>query len=296
MSHSKFCGVLLAHVVACLIFAMRLSAQEPSLFDELTGGGVKLTEDVIVALPLPTLRDGLQAADRAAAARTVTGKQDWDQFARNSVMAPVTIEIESLLDRQGNRVGHKIHSAFLIYTNMSKIRDQDFMQQAFARPSGSDEAQSIVTQEIPDAELHQLGLGDAVSENTSYAFLELPLLNKVIVRGVMRIEKRDHPGVCEFFWKLDTRFNAVEKYASQWTELQRNTVGRLEVGASHAYQGCAGFMGVYELDAAQNQLLVESRMILHEPSEWFAGSNFLRSKLPLSMQENARSFRRKLAK
>jgi hypothetical protein len=35
-------------------------------------------------------------------------------------------------------------------------------------------------------------------------------------------------------------------------------------------------------------------MLMHEPTQWFSGSNFIRSKLPLAIQEGARSFRRSL--
>jgi len=41
-------------------------------------------------------------------------------------------------------------------------------------------------------------------------------------------------------------------------------------------------------------LLIESRMVLHELPEWFSASNFVRSKLPLAIQEGARNLRRRL--
>ena len=43
-------------------------------------------------------------------------------------------------------------------------------------------------------------------------------------------------------------------------------------------------------------MLCEAHVVFHEPTDWFRGSNFLRSKTPLMVKENVDKLRRKLAR
>lgn len=291
--------VLLAAICASGTVRDCVAADTQDLLQTLLTQGIRLTDDVTAPVAAPTLTPSMTPDQRTAALQELAGKQEWSRFAKNSVTAPVTIDIESIEDSRGERVGHDIQNAFIVYASLEQLSDADFMEQMFGRPaatSQTDGSQAAVARELTDEELQQLGVMPDKEQGEAYAYLELPLLNRVIVRGVIHIQRRERPGAYEFAWQLEPAFADSEQFAGRWTELERNAVGRLVEGESHPYQGCGGFMGVYQLDEQQGQLLIESRMILHEPPEWFAGSNFLRSKLPLSMQENARSFRRKLAK
>lgn len=275
--------------------AVRATAQDGKLFTELTEQGLRFTDDDQIKLPFPTLWLNLTDSARDEALHKLAGKQEWHRFAKDSPMAPITIDIETINSQNGERLGLNVHNAFIVYAAMERLRDQKAMEQVFGRPSQSDNAKGVVTEELPPEELRKLGFIEQAESKATFAYLELPLLNQIIVRGVICVEKRERAGVVEFFWRLDPSFNAVEKYASRWTKLERNSVGKLLEGESYAYYGCGGYMGVYELDPKSNRLLIESRLLIHEPMEWFAGSNFLRSKLPPMIQENARNFRRKLA-
>ena len=268
---------------------------EGKLFAELTERGLPFSANDLIRLPLPTLLPSLTEAARAEALQKLAGKHEWSRFSRDSVMAPITIEIETVNSSQGERLGMTVHNAFIAHASMERLRDKEAMEQIFGRPNDAAESNSVVTAELTPEELRKLGFTEQADSAATYAYLELPLLNQIIVRGVVCIEKRERAGAVEFFWRLDPAFNSVEKYASRWTKLERNSVGKLLEGESFPYTGCGGFMGVYELDPAIKQLLVESRLLLREPKEWFSGSNFLRSKLPPMMQENARNFRRKMA-
>ncbi len=273
-------------------------SQDSALFTELTEIGLEFTSVDHVKLPHPTLGPELPSAAREEALHKLSGKQDWSRFVRESVMAPISIDIDAINSIQGERLGLSVHNAFIVHTNLDRLRDTGAMKEIFGRPDNSgnsDDSAGIVTQEITQDELRSLGFISQAESSATFAYLELPLLNQVIVRGVVRIERRERAGAVEFFWRLDPSFNSIEKYANRWTKLERNVVGKLLEGESFSYSGCGGFVGVYEISPESQQLLVESRLLLREPQEWFAGSNFLRSKLPPLMQENARNFRRKLA-
>lgn len=282
--------------------AASLHAQEQTLFAELYEVGLDFTQHQRFTLAPPTLRADMSPAARSKAVENLAGKQGWERFARDSVNAPVVVDISSVDDPDGNRLGLRVHSAFVVYTQMATLRDSQLMEQFFGSvPStlendvGSDsDARRVVMQELSAEELIQLGFVEQADSAAAFAYIELPLLNKVLLEGIIRVERRERPGAVEFAWRLDPSFNSLEKYACRWTRLERNAVGRLVEGEAYPYTGCGGWIGAYEIGDSSEQLLIESRMLLQEPSEWFAGSHFLRSKLPLMLQENARSFRRKL--
>jgi hypothetical protein len=294
----------------CLILGLwesgaPLLGQEADLGSELTTRGLELSSDLRIPLPGPTLKPEMDGAARQAAVRALAGKLDWERFTRDSLSAPIMINIELLVDRNGQRLGLAVHNAFMAHAELGKLRDTQAMQQIFGQPESArgDQVQ-VVIKELPKQDLRERGFVSQADSPATFAYLELPLLNKVIVAGVMRIEKREREGAVEFYWRLDPTFNQHAPYASRWIQLERNSVGGLIRGDSFPYSGCAGFTGVYEVndlsfpttqDAdSAGKLLIESRLLLREPQEWFAGSNFLRSKLPSAMQENARSFRRTL--
>ena len=295
--------------VRCLCMAVAvgpLCAQEASLFGELTQRGLAFGDEQRVRLSPPTLSPDMSASERAEVLHKLAGRLGWERFSRDAVTAPVVVDIDTIDGPAGARLGLRVHNAFVAYTALDTLGDRELMEEIFGAPpvnpapekskaAAASEVGRVVMQEIPQADLERLGFDEQAHSAASFAYIELPLLNKVLLRGVMRIEKRQREGAIEFAWRLDPSLNSVERYASRWTRLERDAVGKLIEGASLPYSGCGGWMGVYEIDAASEQLLVESQMLLHEPTEWFAGSNFLRSKLPLTLQENARSFRRKIA-
>ncbi|MCA9180196.1 MAG: hypothetical protein KDA51_02055 [Planctomycetales bacterium] len=296
----------------CLVVALATSslhAQQLDLFSELTQRGLEFTDQQRVTISPATLRPGMTDSERTEALAKLIGKQKWDRFARDSVRAPVVVDIDTIDDPSGERLGMRVHSAFVVYTTLEMLRDRDLMEETFGpapidstrRDTESDRALEndevrVVMRELPTVELARLGFTRQVQGDASFAYVELPLLNKVLVRGVIRIEKREREGAVELAWRLDPSFNSDEELASRWTRLERDAVGKLVEGDSFPYTGCGGWMGVYEINPEKKQLLVESQLLLREPKDWFAGSNFLRSKLPPALQENAQTFRRKLAK
>ncbi len=274
-------------------------AQAADLFTELTGPGLVFTGangvPQPVHLPASTLSADMSDAQRTPALERLAGKLEWNRFVRDAVTAPVMVDIEAIDAGDGERLGLLVHNAFVAHATLDTLHDSELMQQLFGRPSSNQESAGVVTEELSSEELSRLGFAEPAASSDSFAYLELPLLNQVIVRGVIRIQKRQRAGAIEFAWRLDERFNSVEKYASRWTKLERNEVGKLFEGESFPYAGFGGWLGAYQLQVDEpSPLLIESQMLLREPTEWFAGSNFLRSKLPLSLQENARTFRRKL--
>jgi hypothetical protein len=284
-----------------------------SLFQLLNEEGIRLTESEVRPLQSPTFSPALSADEQLQKLGELAGSYGWEKFSRDSVVAPIKIDLDYILDEHGDRIGHDVHAAFIAHAPFEQLRDEDLMRQIFGKPIQDSDANESEPQpgdaarDVPIEELSRLGIELPDSENERYATMHLPLLNKITVRGTLRIAKREGDNWLQLYWYLDPRFAASEKYANTWTKILRNDVGMPIESEPHPYAGCGGYVCVAKIapssaealkpDASRTDpLLVESRMIMLEPSDWFAGSNALRSKLPLMLQENARDFRRHFAK
>jgi hypothetical protein len=255
-------------------------------------------------VPPPALQPQQTPAEQKAVLEKIAGKQGWEKFARDSIYAPVTIDIKYIHDADGTRIGHNIHTAFIAYAPLATLRDEELMKEIFGSSVEEKQTELVDTNQelegtfdapVVAAEvLQSLGIPSDLANSEQYRTVELPLLNQVKVRGTVRIEKREGPNWVQVLWLVDPRFSELEGYGGTWTKVERTDLGEAVATEPRPYSGCGGYLAITEVDPERQQLLIESRMILHEPVEWFAGSNFLRAKLPPALQENARSFRRRL--
>jgi hypothetical protein len=126
--------------------------------------------------------------------------------------------------------------------------------------------------------------------------VDVPILNRVHLRGVgMALrERRDTSIIAALL--LDDRLHDDKEFPNTWSPLERDAQGKLSVGSAHPYSGLGGYMKITSLSEPAGALFIECHIAFDEPEAWFNGKNFLRSKLPLVVQDNVRTFRRKLAK
>lgn len=260
-----------------------------------------------VALNPPVLSTiGEGSAQQLAETRVteLAGNFGLSRFTRNNLNAPVRIQIDEVSEADGNRQGYAIHSAYVLYAELSKLKDKTLMESIFgAERDSSDEGG--VMRELSDAELQSLDL-KASGGDRNFLWLEMPLLNKVVVRGLVEVEKAESETGFLLAWRLvDTASPEFGQFAdigrteggsfeSTWAKVSTNDLGAKVEGTPQAYSGLGGYVSLKATGLEENQMLVESRMVMHEPEDWFSGSRYLRSKLPLSIQSSAKSLRRKL--
>lgn len=242
-------------------------------------------------------------AERQAKLAELSGRIDVKQFTRQSIQAPVMIHISPVKDQQGSRLAHRLHSAFVAYAPLEKLRDDQLLKQVFGgaieEASNQADADKLADadknqpKEIPADVLEQLAV-EMPGESERFQFVSFPILNEVEVQGTLHVRRTEGADWIQLDWLLDPRFEAAGEYANRWSKEARDELGQAVRTAPLPYAGMGGRLMVSVIDAEINQLLFESRMILHEPEDWFTGDNFLRAKLPLAIQENARIFRREL--
>ncbi len=282
-----------ASVLMMLVACLPAIGEEASLFEQMTTNGIGPIQSQNIVLPMPLLSGLDDHAGRLEAAEPLAKRIGWERFAKDSVFAPVAIDIDAVKDSEGKRIAHSIHCAFVVHAQLDELSDQELLKSILV--SGEDEERSDSDAEEKGSELSPEVLAEnniaAPQEGESYGQVTFPLFNRIEVSGVIRAQRIENEMSIGVAWQFDDRF--TDRHASVWRKLTKNNLGHIVVGDGVPYTGCGGYMMVQEI--SPGLLLVESRMVMHEPQEWFNGSQFLRSKLPPGLQENARSFRRKLA-
>lgn len=260
------------------------------VYDQLLEKGVGPIGESFFKIAAPSIA-GKPDEVKLEEAKKLAGRIGWTRFSKDSVYAPVAINIESIKNEKGQKVAHRIHCAFVLYGQLDELKNQELLENILLASSedGKQDTDDPDGQELSEGELEAAGI-EAASEEESYAKISFSLFNRVKVSGVIHAERIELPDAVGAAWQFDSRFGG--DLAGQWRKLGKNKLGAPVVGEANEYTGCGGLMLVQKIDS--ERLLVESSMIMHEPPEWFSGSQFLRSKLPTGMQENARSFRRKL--
>ncbi len=266
------------------------SGSSQTLLTELTTDGVEFLEGEKVLLPAPSLVGELSEKQIEQTKTQLAGNDGWEKFARDSIVAPVTIHLDYVVDNAGNRVGHRVHSAFVVHTKLESLADKELMQQIFAKSESNDSSGMKVT-ELTAADLLAARVvvpDELAGTKVTYSRVEFMLLGKIRLSGVMRIERSSAPGSTTIAWLLDPKFASNEKLRGTWSKVSE------AASEPKAYSGWGGYLNVTRVNETPEILLIESRMLLHELPEWFSASNFIRSKLPLTIQEGARNFRRRL--
>lgn len=248
--------------------------------------------DVSVSIPEPSMPDGLDQPQQASVLKTLAGKYSLDRFTKNSIVSPFTLQRATVKDANGQRVGHKVDLCFVAYGRLDAIRDEE-MFFAMLESKESDEVGD--GKRISDEELAQRGIKkhDAASgaaEQVAYYRFSVPVLDRVIVEGVVR---RDSLGSDESQFAcitLEDAFDGDFQYPNRW---RHSTAGAAD---SVSYAGAGGYAKATRLLGYEGAILIECHGVIHEPQEWFGGANLLGSKLPIAIQDTVRSFRRSLAK
>jgi hypothetical protein len=284
-------------------------APENQLLGELTREGAQLSSsDQPTKLPPQSLDGSLDAAAQSKEVRRIAGKKySYEQFVRNSPVAPFLLEIHSLgggerkgggkANQRGDAQGRvqQIDLWFVAHGALATVTDRDLMGQlAGDADKSGDDARS---KELTEKELGErdLNIEAGADRRTNFFHFDLPVLERVRLSGLGQSETTRDPRTVVAALRLDPRFTDDADYPARWRPIKRDAAGNKVVGEPQPYSGFAGYCQATELAEPKGALFVECHVVFDEPQGWFNGTNLLRAKLPLLVQDNVRTFRRKLA-
>ncbi|MEM8735904.1 MAG: hypothetical protein AAGG44_16870, partial [Planctomycetota bacterium] len=159
--------------------------------------GVAIPGDIVGELPPPSLLAAIRS--NQATVKELAGSVGLERFTRNNLNAPVRIEIDDLEDADGERRGYSVHSAYVLHAEMSKLKDRDFMESVFGTRQ-SKKSDGAEMEELTEDELKKLGLDP--QSKLQLVRIELPLLRKVVIRGLIEVERVEAPEAFLLVWRL----------------------------------------------------------------------------------------------
>lgn len=288
-----------AAIIALLAFAAPAMSQEAKnvVFDELVVTGVQVPGGPKFKLPPPLLMPGKEAKVDDELLEKAAGKVPVELFLKKSLNAPFSLKIDSVDNTSEQRVAQLVNLRFVLYGKMEDLLEGDVFKQILGgEKKKAGKGLEAKTTLLSPEELTKRGIRLLEGPNVkdSYGVVAMPLLDKVQIDGVTRSLRTTVANALLYATILDERFSKDKEYPNVW----RHIMSGGELGPEHPYAGLGGFVVVTPLaghkEVPPNALLVELVYLLHEPYEWFDGHNILRAKLPVPLQENVRSFRRKL--
>jgi len=303
---------------------MTVADELEGLLDQLVGNGVVLTEDVRATLPPPTFlnqQQELLASEAAnekleAIAAPLGGT---DRFLRDSIVAPISIRMRSIDNPAGKRIGHRLDFVFAVSEPIATLRDSEPVRElvgdveteieSSVEKKDFDPTEDARTRPLTEQQIARYGLS-LDPKKDSVRTLQFPLMDRVIIQGVIRTERSvwreaDANGPAVFAWLLDPRFSLTAKeplvadsdgeiLANRWRGIDRGDRGQKVISAPFPYRGIGGYLAITPAPGRPESSIFQASLVLHEPQDWFAGRNQLRSKLPLIVQDQVRRLRREI--
>jgi len=276
----------------------RTGARDPKnpLFEELINVGLPIPEGPTVKLPPPLLKPGQPLpGDLSEVLEKAAGRVPVELFLRRSVTAPFALKISSVEKGTDERCGQLVSLSFVVYGKLEALGETDYIKQLLTGKDRPGNQTTVLSQKELSTRGVQLLNSPKLKEQLGT--LSLTLLDKVQIDGVTRTIEVKLPHAIVSATRLDERFNNDKEYPNRWRSVKRLVdEDQDRLGPPHPYSGLGGYVVVTELPEPKGALLLEMQYLLHEPPDWFGGPNLLRSKLPIAIQDNVRSFRRKLAR
>ena len=290
-------NLLLVPLLAAAMAAGNAPAENNTILKELTERGVPMPQGSPVKLPPLLLADGLNAAaQRQAITRAIQPDYDLDEFMRESPVAPLALSIRAVPVAGSEAPARSLDCCFVVYGDFQVLTSDKFLDGLVKIGERSPEGSLTGTGILDDAELarHHIRLQRAEGLEERVYGVTFTLFDRVEVRATRNVVITRAPGSVILAGKIDRRFDGDGERPNQWRAIITEENGATRLGPPHPYANAGFYVKATQLAQPAGASFVEYHMVFDEPSGWFDGANLLRSKLPLVIQDQVRTLRRKL--
>lgn len=291
-------------IAAALIFLFpcTAAAQENSVYQQLVGNGVPLSNGKTVLLPPPMMADGLNAADQLAVLKNLVAPEQLSDFLAGRVSSPYVL-VSKINDVAGSKptdsVGHRIDLYYIAGGSLATVGTEGFVRQQLGQGQNNQigAAQFYTDDELKDRNLTVVNTS-ALRER--YAHAEILLFGQLKVTGTGHCMRATTPDSVLFDFLLDQRLLNDPTYPNQWQRGRSDKSGKVVFDKPQPYTGAGAYLKVTRLQepaGLQNQpqrVFVEYHLVFDEPNGWFGGGNNLLAKLPNRFEADVRKFREDL--
>ncbi|MBI3821326.1 MAG: hypothetical protein HY289_01455 [Planctomycetes bacterium] len=268
------------------------SHKENVLFKELIDKGIAVTDKSALKLPAPTMADGLDKAEQMKVIKQLAGDDyPLDELMRASIFAPHIFKFRNLDADAADARGRGVDLWFIAHGNIDLLRSKNLQGQF----GGG--ANKITELKAADLAKRKIKVKDDDKLEETHAHVVGSILDRVQVASTnhaMITRTKDSVLLAS---RLDTRFAKDADFPNQWRSITLQANGIQEFGAAKLYEGAGMYMKVTRLHEPAGAVFVEFHQVFLEPKAWFGDApNMLKSKLPVVVQAEVRSFRKDFQK
>ncbi len=267
------------------------------LFADLIDRGISVDEGgkLHVRLPQPTMADGLSQAEQQKILLQAAGRRPLEEFTRNAVVAPFSMDIVDVPLPESPTPLRRVDVWYVAYGQLEQLFSEAFLEHLLHQAAAQHKSRYPVGRRIlsPDElEARNLRLPpDTPSHKERYLFTATALFDRVLLQTTRHVVVSRSEESLVLAAALAPAFHEDKQYPNQWQSIQVDEQGRFTLGPAQAYVASASYTKVTRLHQPAGALFIEHHHLFAEPQEWFGGKNFLRSKLPLAVQEAVRKLR-----
>jgi len=254
-------------------------------------GGGKLR----VRLPKPTMPDGLSEAEQQKILAQAAGRRPVEEFLRNAVVAPFTMEIVDVALPGALEPLRRVDVCYVAYGQLEQMFSEAFLEHLLHQAGAQRKSRYPTGRRLlSPEELAKRSLilpPDDECRKERYIFTSVALFDRVLLRTTQHVVVSRSEESLVVAAALAPAFGQDKEYPNQWQPIQVDEQGRVTLGPPRPYFASASYTKVTRLHRPSGALFIEHHHLFAEPNDWFDGKNFLRSKLPLAVQEAVRKLR-----
>jgi hypothetical protein len=265
--------------------------QRNPLYAQLVTAGVCVDGKTLAVLSRPTLPDGATAAEQQTALKSIPLRTPLSEFTRDSVVAPFAMVVGQPADAEAGVRLRTLDVWFVVHADLSVIKKDPQLLESFLRKAEGD-AHAMSDEELAAREIQ---IPPAVADRTHYAHAASTLLDRVRLSVSTRTVYSQSEESTVLAGEIDQRFADDSEFPNEWRPVEITSRGSV-VGEPAPYRISASYWKATQLDQPEGAILFEHHAVFEQPLGWFGGRDLLRSKLPMAVQTEVRSFRRKLKK
>lgn len=283
--------VLWLALLGCCEFA---SADDNPLLNDLVQTGVRISPQVTVQLPVPTMTEGMTAAEQRRAIELIGGERyNWDSLTRKSAVAPFVLKTSGV-DKDPAVAARQVDLWFVAYGALKSLQGEQFLTNQLGSMDDDENQATAVLLEGDALTRRKLAVPQAPSD-PRFITAKVTLLEKVQIQATTRTVATSGSDYVLAASTLASEFQHDADTPNIWLPLVRDAGGKLMPGKAQPYEGLASYLKATQLHEPKGALLIEYHLVFAEPRGWFNGSNLLRSKIPVVSQNVVRQIRRNLA-
>ena len=259
------------------------------LYRELRETGAVIAGKERVTLPAPSIADGLSAAQQQKAIQQVAG-EDYtvEELVRPSVVTPFVLKLRDIKSDDPEAPIRGMDLWFVVYGSLEMDVGGAFIERALGSDRKDGQARELKPEELAQRNIQ------VQDKHETYGQVIFTFLERVEVQATGRAYWTKTADSFLAAAQLDPRFEKDADFPNRWRSIDRDDPAKR--GPWKPYSGSAQYLKVTRLAEPPGALFAEYHLAFAEPTGWFDGANFLRSKLPPAAQQIVRSMRRELLK